>query len=101
MSSELEKQRSVAIVACPRRDILKIPPKQSVPLKHFSDPFSTGRLCHNPRGRPEQRWKTATGTSLLLQAILSKYFHTVPGAHTTPGGMNLSTGTQHTQKPGA
>lgn len=86
----------VVIVACPSRDLLKMSPKRSGLLKGFSDPVSTGRVCHNPRGRPEQRLKTATGTSRLLQAILNKwYFHTVPGAHTTPGGMNLSTGTQN------
>ena len=40
--------------------------------------------------------KAVAGTALLLQAILSKWhFHSVPGAHTTPGSMHLSTGTEN------
>lgn len=40
--------------------------------------------------------KAETGTTLLPQAVLSKWdFHTVPGTHTTPGSRNLSTGTEN------
>lgn len=40
--------------------------------------------------------KTAAGTALLLQAVLSKWhFHRMPGAHTTPGSMHPSTGTEN------
>lgn len=68
---------------------------QPVSLKVSSDPFSTGKLCRKPRGRPQWRWKNS-GRYWPYQAALSVwYFHTVLGAHTTPGNASLSTRTEN------
>lgn len=74
----------------PKTDTLKVSQMQLVSLKVFSDPFSTGKLCCKPRGRPQWRWGNS-GRYCPSQALLSKwYFRTVLGAHTTPGRMILS-----------
>lgn len=79
------------MVACPRTDTLKISQRRSVSLKVSSAPFSIGKSCHKPRGRPQWQWGPSGRYGLLLQVVLStRHFHTVPGAHTTPGGMTLS-----------
>lgn len=62
-------------MACPRTDPLKMSQMQGVPQTTWEVTVAL-----------EKRRQV-----LPCQALLSKrYFHTVPGAHTTPGSMSLS-----------
>lgn len=100
MSSEPAESQGVTrqLLFAPRADVLKISPRPwvMVILKGCSDPFSSGACALVHVGGLSSNGNTETGTTLLLQAVLSKwYFHTVPGTHTPPGSRNLSAGTEN------
>lgn len=105
MPTELQS-KTVTKLSCnvcfPEDRYCKESPRCSGLVSRFSQTLLAKASCAiNHVGGHGRDDKAVAGTALLLQAIQSKWhFHGVPGAHTTPGSVHLSTGTENKSQSG-
>ena len=87
---------SVTVCTCLRTGTLRISQMQCVSLKIFSDPSGKGNVCLKPCGWPQRRWRNSSRSCPSSPGSPEQVaFLSIPGAHTAPGSMHLSTGTEN------